>query len=269
MKRNVLTLGRVLGLCLLVTGAVVLAGCQAKPDEVATQLAEAVNTQDLDTALALFAEDAVVNSASPEPFTGKAEIQGWLEGMFADNFEIEIEIPEVKGDVVIEHDKMSMDSMRFFGIDSLEGTSEITVQDGKISALNFAWSDETLADLQAAPFVAPEDLIGVWTVGTFIQFNEDGTSRVADKIPDLSAPVDEEHPGVLEAWTYDGMVITFQSIACAGEDCPAEESCGQVGVFFVKWAGEDLDRLRFKAIDDPCAARRLGLQYGDWAPVSP
>ena len=69
MKRNGLTFGRVLGLCLLVTGAVVLAGCQAKPDEVATQLAEALNAQDLDAALALFAEDAVVDSASPEPFT--------------------------------------------------------------------------------------------------------------------------------------------------------------------------------------------------------
>jgi acetyl esterase/lipase len=154
MKRSVLTFGRVLGLCLLVTGVVVLAGCQANPDEVATQLAEAVNGQDLDGALALFADDAVVNSGGPAPFTGKAEIQGWLEGMFADNFELEIEILEVKGDKVVEKDTMTMDSVSALGIGSLEGISEITVQGGKITALNFTFTDESLAELQVAMLIA-------------------------------------------------------------------------------------------------------------------
>ena len=86
--------------------------------------------------------------------------------MFADNFHLEAEIVEVNENVVIEHDTMTMDSMSFYGIDTLTGTSEITVEDGKIKTINFSFSDETLADLQAAPFVAPEDLIGIWTVGT-------------------------------------------------------------------------------------------------------
>jgi acetyl esterase/lipase len=150
MKSNVLTVSRVLGLCLLVTGVVVLAGCQAKSDEVATQLAEAVNAQDLDAALALFAEDAVVNSVSPEPFTGKAEIQGWLEGMFADNFKLDMEILQAEGDTVLERDVVRMDSLRDLGIASLEGTSNIVVQGGKITALSFAFTEESLAELQVA-----------------------------------------------------------------------------------------------------------------------
>jgi acetyl esterase/lipase len=150
MKRNVLTFGRVLGLCLLVAAIIPLAGCQAKPDEVATRLAEAVNAQNLDAALALFAEDAVVNSASPEPFTGKAEIQGWLEGMFADNFKLKAEILQVEGDTVLEQDVVRMDSLRDLGIASLEGTSNIVVQGGKIAALNFVFTEESLAELEVA-----------------------------------------------------------------------------------------------------------------------
>lgn len=264
MKKTLLS---VLGSCLII---ILLTGCGAKPDDVALQLAEAVNTQDLEGALTLFADDAVVTSVSPEPFNGKAEIQGWLEGMFADNFHLEAEIAEVNENVVIERDTMTMDSMKFFGIETLTGTSEITIEDGKIKALSFSFSDETLADLQAAPFVAPEDLFGVWTVGTTsLQFNEGGTVRAADKIADLEMPVSEEHPGSIQSWAYDGMVVTLQGDEPAfGE---GYTGCGpeDVGLYFVKWAGNDLDQLRFTVIEDPCANRLMGMQWGNWNPVSP
>lgn len=135
----------VLGVALLA-----LTGCGAKPDTVAAKLAEAVNAQDLDAALKLFAEDAVVNSGGPAPFSGKEEIRGWLEGMFADNFHLEIEIVEVSEDRVVEQDTMTMDSLGELGLTSLQGTSEITVQGGKITALDFAFSEESAAELQIA-----------------------------------------------------------------------------------------------------------------------
>ena len=266
MKKMLLS---ILGACLIVA---LLTGCGAKPDDVSLQLVDAVNAQDLEGALALFADDAVVTSVSPEPFSGKAEIQGWLEEMFADNFHLEAEIVEVNDNVVMERDTMTMDSMKFLGIETLTGTSEVTVEDGKIKTINISFSDETLADLQAAPFVAPEDLIGIWTVGTFIKFDEDGTMRAADKIADLDMPISEEHPGSTHIWTYDGMVITFQGTGEAAEGTSeGYTSCtpDQVGVYFVKWAGNDLDRLRFLVIDDPCATRLMGMQWGNWAPVSP
>jgi hypothetical protein len=262
MKKRLLS---ILSACLIVA---LLTGCGAKPDDVTLQLVEAVNAKDLEGALALFADDAVVASVSPEPFSGKAEIQGWLEEMFADNFHLEAEIVEVNDNVVIEHDTMTMDSMKFLGIETLTGTSEVTVEDGKIKTINISFSDETLADLQAAPFVALEDLIGIWTVGTVMKINADGTLRVADKIPDLEMPVSEEHPGSLQTWLYDGMVITLQGSEPAfGEGytgCTPED----VGSYFVKWAGTDLDRLRFTVIEDPCANRLMGMQWGNWAPVS-
>jgi acetyl esterase/lipase len=148
MRKSVLR-----GLALVVVASVVhlaLAGCAAKPDTVATKLAEAVNAQDLDAALKLFAEEAVVNTSGLAPFTGKEEIQGWLEGMFADNFHLEIEIVEVTVDKVVEQDTMTMDSVRDLGLASLQGTSEITIQDGRITNLDFTFAEESAAALQVA-----------------------------------------------------------------------------------------------------------------------
>ena len=262
MKKKLLS---IIGLMVVI---VLLTACGPKPEDMALQAVEAINAQDMEAVLALYADDAVVTSVSPEPFTGKEEIRGWLEGMFADNFHLEAEIVEVNGNVFIERDTMTMDSMSFYGIDELTGTAEGTIENGKIKTLNFSWSDETLADLQAAPFVAPEDLIGIWSVGTYLKLNEDGTARVADKLDDLDQPVSEEHPGSDQVWTYDGMVITFQGTAGVGEGyegCTAD----QVGVYLVKWAGEDLDRLKFEPIEDDCGARYGGMMWGNWAPVSP
>lgn len=245
-----------------------LAGCGPKPDQVALDLAEAVNAGDLEAALVLFANDAVVTSVSPEPYTGKAEIQAWLEGMIADDFQLTPKIVEVKENTVIESDTMTMDSMSFYGIETLTGGTELIVEDGLIQTMVFNWSEETLADLMAAPFVAEEDLIGIWSVGTYIQYNADGTLRIADKITDLSEPVSEEHPGSDQVWTYDGMVITFQGVTGAGE---GYTSCSpdQVGVYFVRWAGENLDRLKFEPIEDDCGARRGGMQWGNWSRIEP
>ncbi len=246
---------------------ILCSGCAAKPEKIALELADAINAKDLDAAMALYADDAVVTSVSPEPFNGKEEIRIWLEGMIADNFQLETEIVDVKDYVVYGIDTMSMDSMKFFGIETLTGTSEITIEDGKITTFIFSWSDETIADLQAAPFVAQEDLIGIWSVGTYMQINEDGTFRVGSKIDDLTEPVSEEHPGSLEEWTFDGMVMTVRAIEALGEgtDCTPD----QVGVYLIRWAGEDKDRLKFEKLDDACASRGMGLQWNNWAPISP
>ena len=188
---------------------------------------------------------------------------------YRDDFQIlDEEIVDVNDNVIILKDIMSMDSMTFYGIDTLTGTSEVTMEGGKIKTFNFSWSDETVADLQAAPFVAPDDLIGIWSVGTYLQINEDGTLRVADRIEDLSEPVSEEHPGSKQVWTYDGMVITFQGIEGAGEGYVGD-NCDQIGAYFVRWAGPDLDRLKFKPIEDPCGSRYGGMMWGNWAPISP
>jgi len=256
----------IIGLCVLV---ILCSGCAASPEKVNEELTKAINAKDLEAALAYYAEDAVVTSVSPEPFKGKEEIRIWLEGMFADNFYVETEIVDVQDNVVTGVDTMSMDSMKFYGIETLTGYSTATIENGKVTTFNFSWSEETLADLQAAPFVAPEDLIGSWSVGTHMKINQDGTIRIADKIDDLSEPISEERPGSLGTWTYDGMVFTFQELLESAGEYHEGLCDGQVGIYFVRWAGSDGDRLKFEPIVDPCGERYGGMQWGNWAPVSP
>ncbi len=127
-----------------------LTACQAKPDQVALKLAEATNAQDLENALALFTEDAVVNTDDPATYTGQAEIKGWLEEIFADNCLVEAEIVAVKADEVTMHDTLTMDSLQALGVPSVDGTRVITVRDGKIKTMKFNYSDASAAALKEA-----------------------------------------------------------------------------------------------------------------------
>ena len=76
-------------------------------------------------------------------------------------------------------------------------------------------------------------------------------------------PVSEEHPGSIQTWTYDGMVITLQGSEPASGKVIQAVRRDQVGVYFVKWAGNNLDQLNFTVIDDPCANRLMGMQWGN------
>ena len=123
---------KALVLAIVASVSLALGGCGASPETVATTLSKAINEQDLDGALKLFADDAVVTSVGPARFSGKEEIQGWLAEMIADSFHLEIEIVEVSGNRVLETDTMTMDSTDALGLGTLKGISEITVEIGHV-----------------------------------------------------------------------------------------------------------------------------------------
>jgi hypothetical protein len=115
---------------------------------VAEQLVEAVNAQDLDGALSLFARDAVVSVGSSAPFSGKGEIETWLERLFADNVELgEPEILAQDENSLLARYSLTMDSANAQGVVSLEGTGEMTIQEGRITALIFSLSEGSRAEL--------------------------------------------------------------------------------------------------------------------------
>lgn len=138
----------VLGILLLV-----LAACGPGPDDVAAQLTEASNAHDVNGALDLFAEDAVLNIAG-ESYSGARGIRDWLAGLYADDFHIEVDDMRVEGNVAVEHDRFTVGSLEDLGIAYLEGTSEITVQDGQITAMAFTYSDESQTVLDEAAMKA-------------------------------------------------------------------------------------------------------------------
>jgi len=152
----------------------------------------------------------------------------------------------------------------------LEGTSEITVEGGKIKTLNFAFSDDSLAKLTSVDYITHEDLLGEWRLGDkYIVFREDGTTRVANTPEDLSAPLDEAHPGAIEEWSYNGTLLTLQDTEPpqhAAWEFASEMGCG-AGTYLVKW-GDD-GRIKFRAVEEPCASRMVAFEMAGLAPLSP
>ncbi len=130
--------------------AAALSGCAPNPEKVVEQLVEAVNSHDVEAALALFAEDAVVNAGGLELYTGTAEIRGWLEELAGANFEVRAEILEVNGDTVVERERLSMDPWKAMGLPPLEGVNEITVREGLVQSMQFTFTEASQSKLQTA-----------------------------------------------------------------------------------------------------------------------
>ena len=165
--------------------ALALSACAPKPESVAEQLIEAVNTQDIEGALELFAENAIVNTGGPVPYAGTVEIRGWLEELADTNFKIKAEVVEVNGNVVVEKERLSMDPWTAIGLSSLEGVSEITVADGLVESLQFTFTEAALNELQAAMLKATEP------THSDIPYVEDGSP---EQVLDIYLPPDGNSP---------------------------------------------------------------------------
>ena len=135
---------------------------ETDPASVVIADAEAISAGDIDAAMALWADDAVVKLVppippdSPDTYTGKAELRAWFESLVAMNFKIEVEILQVEGDTVTALAKTWVDPTREMGVAPLVATEVYTVHDGKIKGLTWTLSDESLANLQAAMAALPE-----------------------------------------------------------------------------------------------------------------
>jgi hypothetical protein len=140
--------------------AFAVSACAPKPEQnpeaVAKILVERLNARDVDATLALFAEDAVVNTSdtAPTSYTGAAEIRGWLEEMAGANLQIKAEHAEVEGDTAVERESLSMDPWKGIGITSLDGVRKIKVLGGRIQSLEFSLIETSKSDLQAATLKA-------------------------------------------------------------------------------------------------------------------
>lgn len=158
MKTRLITITT---LVLVLALPVALYAQETDPAAVVTADAEALNAGDVDAAMALWADDAVVKlvpalpPGSPDTYTGAEQIRAWLESLVAMNFEIEVEILQVEGNTVTTLTKTWVDPTREMGVAPLVATEVYTVQDGKIKGLTWTISDESLAALQAAMAALP------------------------------------------------------------------------------------------------------------------
>ena len=129
----------------------VLYAQETDPAALFTALADALNAGDVDAALALVADDAVLTFPDlGYVFTGKEEIRGWYEGLVAQNLHAEPSDFQIDGDRMTWSNKVSIDDWRALGIAPLDYTGEGTVQDGKIKSYTETMTPQSLAKLQAA-----------------------------------------------------------------------------------------------------------------------
>jgi hypothetical protein len=144
--RSVLALLLALGVVLATPGA---GQAQTDPASVARALIDAENRHDVEGAVALFTPDAVVTHATGT-LTTTAEIRSWQTELAEGNFRANINTPTVAGDRASFTGDVTLNSFRSLGIDKLDATWELTVQQGRVKTFNFVFTPASAARLQQA-----------------------------------------------------------------------------------------------------------------------
>jgi ketosteroid isomerase-like protein len=122
---------------------------QSDPASVARALIDAENRHDVEAVVALFTPDAVVIHATGT-LTTTAEIRKWQTELADGNFRATIGTPTVAGDKVTFPGDVVLNSFSSLGIDKLDATWELTVQQGRVKTFNFVFTPASAARLQQA-----------------------------------------------------------------------------------------------------------------------
>lgn len=112
------------------------------------------NTNNLDTVMERFAEDAVVRTVpalpgAPEQFVGKAQIRGFVQ-MLLVNFYVESKNFRQDGEHVTWFATVTSDSIRTMGVPALDADCNAVIHNGKITSFTPVFTNETLEKLAVA-----------------------------------------------------------------------------------------------------------------------
>ena len=102
------------------------------PASVLKRYIEAQNTGDLDTALALWAEDGVITNTRGRSFVGHESLKRFILGNISRRIKQEPESIQVVGDRVTWINRESNESYRRLNVAPVQHNSEIVVRGGKI-----------------------------------------------------------------------------------------------------------------------------------------
>lgn len=115
----------------------------------------ALEAKDVEGALALFADDAVLTTRQGQ-FAGKDEIRAWLERLVTQNERIEVFGRQAAGDKVTWQNKFFRADLPALSDAPLEANAEATFEAGKIKTFSSVLTDDSQARLDAAS-AAPAD----------------------------------------------------------------------------------------------------------------
>jgi uncharacterized protein (TIGR02246 family) len=148
MKRWLIIMA-VMALAMLLTPAEAVLAQEVDPLTVMESYDLALNAGDVEGALALFADDAVLTIRGDQ-LVGKDEIRTWLERIVAQNSRIEPVNRQVAGDTVTWQTNFFRKDIASLSDEPLAANAEAVVQEGKIKSFSSILTDEAQARLEAA-----------------------------------------------------------------------------------------------------------------------
>ena len=137
----------------LMLAASTVAHAQSDPAALLKQVVEAIARGDTAGALALFADDAIIDGAglcAAAPCVGKAAIQQELEREVADKVHVTLLQTSVSGNVVTSRFEFRNDTIKKSGVERIIGWWIVETQGDKISYVRGAIPDHS--DQQTARF---------------------------------------------------------------------------------------------------------------------
>jgi len=246
----------------------VTTGCGTNPVTVAQQFQEAVNSQNVESALKLFAEDASLKIGETSSVTGKDQIADWLTTQAELKFQVNGDLIASESGVTFENCSINSYHWSYYGIKAISGTCDLVVEGGHITEFAVQFDENSKASLSDSSVVTPTELVGIWTgewpipgadphngeiTLNHLQFNEDGSARLAITAEDLLIDPDSDHPGARFTWTYENYVLTLQNDGPASEGYCSGQDVGTYLIRNVKSTSGN--RIQFKLVSDSCAYR--------------
>lgn len=128
------------------------------PNEMIDNWELYINIADVDAALALLADDAVI-TFTPDPlptdqpvYRGKAEIHAWLQKLDPDRAHVQTldDQRQVSGNIVTYVTRFSRASLRERRIDPVDLNTVAVLEDGKIKSLTFSFTAASQSEFRAA-----------------------------------------------------------------------------------------------------------------------
>jgi hypothetical protein len=141
---------------LLILPAVV-AAASASPAQTVDTLHSAINTNDLESSIAMFADDAVVIQprvgALPQIYVGHDQISWWLRNLVAQHARWTLsEEPRFVGNHVRWSDVLNMDAFREQGLPSVAVDNDVVLNDEqRIESLTTVLTPQAARTVQLAP----------------------------------------------------------------------------------------------------------------------
>jgi hypothetical protein len=127
---------------------------QSSPEDVAKGLIAAEDANNVDAAVAYFADDAVVTLADGSKYDTADGVRGWQQSLADGHFRLEPVDMQVDGNTVSWTGTISLDAFRSLGIADLGGNWKLDIEDGKIKTFDFTFTPSALTELTAGSVVA-------------------------------------------------------------------------------------------------------------------